>query len=207
MEHARPNSWNFHMRLPTIIPSIVLCLAAHAGAVEQGGAAVTKEGVPGGTFVKTVETTGTVTAIDAATRVVVLRLENGRESKVTVGPEAANFAQVKVGDVVRLGLTEQLVVGMADAANPPKDEVVGVVGTAPAGAQPGGVVAKTVTATATVTAIDEANRLATVTFADGSSKILRVRPDIDLKARKVGEKVVFKLTEAIAISVEKAAAK
>lgn len=191
------------MRLAIIIPSILVSLTTQAGAVEQGGAAVTKEGVPGGTFVKTVETSGTVTAIDAATRVVVLRLENGRESKVTVGPEAANFAQVKVGDVVRLGLTEQLVVAMADAANPPKDETVGVVGTAPAGAQPGGVVAKAVTATATVTAIDEANRLATVTFADGSSKILRVRPDIDLKARKVGEKVVFKLTEAIAISVEK----
>lgn len=196
------------MRLSAIVPScLVLCLGVHASAVEQGGAAVTKEGVPGGTFVKTVELSGTVTAIDTVARTVVVRMETGKETKFTVGPEAVNFAKIMIGDVVRIGLAEQLVVAMVDAANPPKDEAVGVVGTAPPGSQPGGVIAQTTTATATVTAIDVANRQATVTFADGSSKTLRVRPDIDLKARKVGEKVLFKLTEAIAISVEKAAAK
>jgi len=64
-------------------------------------------------------------------------------------------------------------------------------------------VAETVQVTATVTAIDQTNRTATLQFEDGSTKTLPVRDDIDLSQRKVGEKVVFQVTEMIAISVEK----
>jgi hypothetical protein len=40
-------------------------------------------------------------------------------------------------------------------------------------------------------------------FPDGSTEILPVRDDIDLDQRRVGEQVVFRVTEMIAISVEK----
>jgi hypothetical protein len=45
--------------------------------------------------------------------------------------------------------------------------------------------------------------MATLAFDDGSTKTFPVRPDIDLGQRSVGEKVVFQVTEMIAISVEK----
>ena len=57
--------------------------------------------------------------------------------------------------------------------------------------------------TATVTEIDLSSRTATLAFADGSSKTFHVRDDIDLSHRKVGEKVVFRVTEMIALSVDK----
>jgi hypothetical protein len=58
--------------------------------------------------------------------------------------------------------------------------------------------------TATVTAIDKTNRTATLRFEDGASETFPVRDDIDLNQRKVGDRVVFRVTEMIAISVEKA---
>jgi hypothetical protein len=57
--------------------------------------------------------------------------------------------------------------------------------------------------TATVVAIDRSNRTATLRFEDGSTETFPVRNDIDLNRHKTGERVVFRVTEMIAISVEK----
>jgi len=195
------------MRYLQLAMLIVMALPSSARAVDAGGGLVAKEGVPGGTAVTTIESFGTVVALEAAERAVTLRMENGKISKINVSSDAINFDQIAVGDVVRIFLTEQLVIGMTDALDPSKEEVAGVVSLAPQGAQPAGVMAKTTRLTATVTAIDMEKRLATLTFADGAVKIIKVRPDIDLKARKVGESVTFLITEAIAVKVEKAAAK
>jgi hypothetical protein len=74
---------------------------------------------------------------------------------------------------------------------------------APKGAKPGGLVAETTQVTAKVTAIDQKKRTATLRFEDGSTKTLPVRSDVDLSKRKVGEQVVFQVTEMVAVSVEK----
>jgi hypothetical protein len=58
--------------------------------------------------------------------------------------------------------------------------------------------------TATVTAIDIGHHTATLQFPDGQTHTIAVRHDIDLTQRKVGEKVVIRTTDAIAIHVEKA---
>ena len=52
-------------------------------------------------------------------------------------------------------------------------------------------------------AIDRTKRTATLRFEDGRTKTFPVRDDIDLSRRKVGEKVVFLVTEMVAISVDK----
>ena len=57
--------------------------------------------------------------------------------------------------------------------------------------------------TATVASIDPSKRTATLKFEDGSTQNLPVRGDLDLGKRKVGDKVVFRVTEMVAISVEK----
>ena len=77
------------------------------------------------------------------------------------------------------------------------------VALAPKGAQPGGIVAETVKITATVTEIDQSKRTATLRFDDGTIETFPVRDDIDLSKHEVGEKVVFVVTEAVALSVEK----
>jgi hypothetical protein len=72
---------------------------------------------------------------------------------------------------------------------------------APEGAKPAGLTITTIQIAATVTAIDADNRVATLVFADGSKKAVKVRPDVDLAQRQVGEQVSITITEAMAISV------
>jgi len=77
-----------------------------------------------------------------------------------------------------------------------------VVALAPVGAKPGGLVAETARVTATLVAIDSLKRTATLRFEDGATKTFPVRDDIDLGRRKVGEQVVFRVAEMIALEME-----
>jgi hypothetical protein len=65
------------------------------------------------------------------------------------------------------------------------------------------VVAETVQVIGTITAIDTAKRTATLKFEDGTSRTFPVRGDVNLAKRKVGERVVFQITEMVAITVTK----
>jgi hypothetical protein len=65
------------------------------------------------------------------------------------------------------------------------------------------VVAGTVQVTARVSAINLRSHTATLLFPDGQTRTIAVRPDVDLTQRHVGEEVVIRYTEAVAISVEK----
>jgi len=166
-------------------------------------ATAVQEGVPGGVTVNSVEVTAKVTAIDTKNRKATLLLPDGEKETITVPPEAVNFDQVRVGDIVKATLTEEVVVYLDEEGASVPDAYAAGVELTPKGAQPGGVVAEAVKVTATVTAIDQANRTATVRFEDGTIETLPVRDDIDLSKRKVGEKVVFIVTQMVALSVEK----
>ena len=170
---------------------------------KENSSAAFQEGVPGGVIVDTLDVSARVTAIDTSNRKVTLLGPDGDKFTVKVGPEAVNFDQIRVGDLVKATVTEELVVYLDEEGASAPDGSAAMVALAPKGAQPGGLVAETVQVTATVTAIDRPNRTATLQFEDGSSKTFPVRDDIDLSKRKVGEKVVFQVTEMIAISVEK----
>jgi hypothetical protein len=162
-----------------------------------------KEGVPGGVIVNTVDVSARVTAIDKGKRKVTLLGPDGEKFTVKVGPEAVNFDQIKVGDLVKATVTEELVIFMDDEGAPSGEGEAGVVALAPKGAKPGGLVAQVTQVTATVVAIDQTKRTATLRFDDGTTETFPVREDINLDQHSVGERVVFRVTEMIAISVEK----
>lgn len=170
---------------------------------EASSVSAYQEGVPGGVIVNTLDVSARVTAIEKASRKVTLLGPDGKTFTVKVGPEAVNFDQVGVGDWVNLTVTEELVVYLNEEGESPNDGSAALVALAPKGAQPGALVAETSQITGTVTAIDPKKRTATLRFEDGSIKTFPVRSDVDLSKRKVGEQVVFIVTEMIAISVEK----
>jgi Cu/Ag efflux protein CusF len=170
---------------------------------ETSSASAYQEGVPGGIIVNTLDVSARVTAIDMANRKVTLLGPDGETFTVKVGPAAVNFDQVGVGDWVNLTVTEELVVYLNEGNEAPSDESAAAVVLAPKGAKPGGLVAETTQITGTVTAIDLEKRTATLQFQDGSTRTFPVRSDVDLSKRKVGEQVVFRITEMIAISVKK----
>ena len=210
-----PNRPNFSLSPKMLVFQIMaLMLAASLNLIacttpappppaSGSGAVAYAEGVPGGVMVNTVDMSARVTAIDTAKRKVTLLGPDGDKLTVKVGPEAVNFDQIRVGDLVNATVTEELVVYLDEEGASPPDGSAAMVALAPKGAQPGGLAAETTQVTAVVTDIDATRRMATLAFDDGSTKTFPVRDDIDLSQRKVGEKVVFMITEMIALSVEK----
>ena len=190
--------------IPAALLILTACSTVSPPPSAQGESSVAfQKGVPGGVIVNTMEVSARVTAIDKANRKVTLLGPDGNKSTVKVGPEAVNFDQIRVGDLVKATVTEELVVYLDDEGASSSSGAGAVVALAPKGAQPGGLVAETIQVTAEVVAIDLAKRTATLRFEDGTTKTFPVREDIDLSRHKVGERVVFRVTEMIAISVEK----
>lgn len=165
--------------------------------------AAIQEGVPGGVFVNTMEVSVKVAAVDTAKRKLTLLLPDGEKTKVKVGPEVVNFDQIQTGDMVTATLTEETVIYLDEEGGATTGGAAAMVVLAPKGAKPGGLVAETIKFSATVISIDPGRRIATLRFEDGHTETFPVRADIDLSQRKVGEKVVFWVTEMIAISVQK----
>jgi hypothetical protein len=171
--------------------------------VKGSSKATYQEGVPGGVFINTMVVSARVTAINNITRKVTLLDSEGKKFTVKAGPEAVNFDQIAVGDLVKLTLTEELVVFVSETGKSASDGSESMVKLAPKGSQPGGMIAETSQITGTVTAIDLKKHTATLRFQDGSTKTFPVRSDIDLSKHKTGEQVVLRVTEMMAIRVEK----
>ncbi len=63
--------------------------------------------------------------------------------------------------------------------------------------------ATTVQRVGTVVDMDHWKRRVTLRFENGSTETFPVRPDVNMGAHQVGEKVVFQATETIAVDVTK----
>ena len=170
------------------------------------GAITTGPGMAAGAV--TADLTATVVAIDPANRTVTLKRANGEVSEIAVGDQVRNFNQIKVGDIVRAhytqGLALELKPGAPADAGPPKVENI-VSPPAPAGAKPGGAVARKITATADVIAVDAAKGVVTLRGPEGKEVDLNVQDPAQLKNIKTGDHVKVTYIEALAISVEEPA--
>jgi len=199
----KPNT----LKLTTLalLPAALLTFTSCSSTpkIEPTTTAVYQQGVPGGIIVETYKNTATVTAIDAANRKVTLVTPDGRMETFKAGSEVVNFDQIRIGDQVKATLTEQLAVYMAKDNPPASEGEAALVALAPKGAKPGSLMANTVQVIAKVTAIDLKHHKATLKLPDGTTKTVAVRNDVDLTQRQVGEEVVIRCTEAIAIAVEK----
>jgi hypothetical protein len=165
----------------------------------------TEKGMVSGGRVEQV--TATVTAIDAANRLVTLKGKTETDT-IKMGPEVKNFDQIKVGDVVKVTVSQGAVLSlMAPGAKPVEPTVTATGEAAPLGAKPAGDVKVTVKGTVTVVAIDMKTRVATLESAEGRKFKVKAGKDIALDKVKVGDKVLAEFNETVAIAVEPAKAK
>ncbi len=190
--------------IAALLPVVVLAFSSCSTAPEGKDVQLTpvKAGEPGGVMDATYKETATIKDINKATREITLATKEGAETTVTAGPDVANFDQLAVGDRIKTTLTVHLAVSMRKPGEPAGNDVAASMETAPPGAKPGVKLAGTMEVTATVEAIDLNNRTATLRFPDGTSKTFEVRKDVDLTRRSVGEEVMIRATQALAISVE-----
>lgn len=189
-----------------------LVLAAFVGvalpALAQQPKVQTTEAIasaPGrGEAVRTIRISATVTAIDKATRTLTLKGGDGKTFPLVAGPDVRNFDQIQVGSEVVVGYLEALAIELKKGGGAKVERVDSAAGgRAEAGAQPGAVAARKVTATGDVIALDAATQTATLR-GPNRTVTLRVPDPKQFQMIAVGDQVQITYTEAVAVSVEPA---
>jgi len=151
---------------------------------------------------------GEVTKIDAATRTVTLKNQDG-ETSIVAGPEVNNFAEIKVGDHFDVVYELAVAIELVKVKNPgtTSEQVTTSTTTAPQGDKPGMITTNTVTASANVEAIDTAKNIVSLKGPQGNIfKVKAQNPDL-MKDIAVNDQVKVVYTEAIAAVVSAPAAK
>ena len=156
---------------------------------------------------ETAKITATVEAIDQKTREVTLKGPKGNKVTFIAGPEVKNLAQVQKGDelVVEYGVALAIELKKSSKTAVSRTIVEGGKAAAP-GQKPGVVAARQVNITAKIDAIDTKTNVVTLTGVEHTVELKAKNPD-NLKGFKVGDFVDAVYAEAIAINVQKPAAK
>ncbi len=182
--------------------TIVLISLSMVTALSLGvSTTINAQGVKVGGVVKV---TAEVVAIDRVDRTVALLGPKGNVVEVEVGHEARNFDQVEVGDRVNVEYYESVAIFIGKKGQKPKASAGLVAARSAKGDKPAGVVVEVVDISATVQAIDREKRKVTLKRPDG--KLFTTKVDESVKAfdtLKVGDSIHARITEALAISVEK----
>ena len=151
---------------------------------------------------------GEVTKIDAATRTVTLKNQDG-ETSIVAGPEVKNFAEIKVGDRFDVVYELAVAIELVKVKNPGTtgEQTTTTTTTAPQGEKPGMITTNTITATANVEAIDATKNIVSLKGPQGNIFKVKVQnPDL-MKDIAVNDQVKVVYTEAIAAVVSAPAAK
>ena len=196
--------------------SNLLMSAALIGASLLLGACQAKEAAPPAAAPVTVthatisnEVSGTVTvaSVNAKTRVVTLRREDGALVEVKCGEEVHNFAMIGAGDTLHVRFVETLEATLLPAGEP-AEAASGAVATtrAEAGATPAAGAAVLVTARVKVESVDLANDIVVFSLASGELSARRlVTPEGKefAKGLKVGDTVQLDYSQLLGLALEK----
>jgi hypothetical protein len=157
----------------------------------------------GQVVVNSIILTNTVVSVDAVRRIIELKREDGKITSFKCGPEVRNFDQIKVGDQVKATVVDEMALFIKPASQTQSLSATGAVVGARLGAKPGVVSLDTMDFTATVVAIDPWRHQVTLQTADGRTKAVTVGEFVNLADFSVGNQVVVRLTQALAVLVEK----
>ena len=181
-----------------VIVSALLVGAAMAQAVTTSPALIVGEGVSAEAVVQ---------AIDLKKRLVILRLEDGWNTTVMVGPEVRNLDQVKVGDRLKSEYSDTLTVKVRRTAGLRSTEVENKVDRAALGQKPAATATRKVHFVADDVKIDTQAGTMTVKGTKGNSFEVKVASAKVLGKIKVGNQVERTFRQVVSLGVLPAAAK
>lgn len=190
-----------------LLLAIAVWVGIGAGVVHAGGVPPSAEreaAKPGIVVTDVLEVKATVEAIDSKKRVLTLRGTQGRAITLRADRAVKNFEQLKKGDGVLVDFVESVAIFIRPAKAPQNSAEARLVTIAPKGAKIGALLAETFALTAIVESLDIKTRQMTVKEPHGDRWILPVDKSFkNLDRFRKGEEVVLRVTEAIAINVEK----
>jgi len=181
--------------------------AALLGPFTVTAGAQTNAAHPSVVLAQTNSVTATIEDIDYNNREVTLKARD-RLMQFKVGDDVQNLAQAKKGDEVKINYYASVALSLRKPGEelPPTGRREAVLARPP-GEKPGGIAVGTEDMIATVEDLDRENRKVTLKGPRGNVVTVKVDPEVgDLKRINKGDRIVATCTEALAISVDKAAA-
>ena len=152
----------------------------------------------------TVVMTAEVVAIDKIDRTIALLGSEGDIVDLEVGEEARNFNQIKVGDMLKVVYYESVAIYIGEKGTQPDANAGIIAGRSAMGEKPGGFITEVIDISATVESINKFKRTLKLKMPDGN--VVKTKVDKSVKAfdsLKKGDAIHARLTEAVAISIEK----
>lgn len=178
-----------------------------AGAARAGGlspAAEKEVGKPGVVVADVLEVKAVLEAIDHKKRTVTLKDNKGRAIPLKADKAVKNFDQLKKGDVVLADFVESIGIFIRKANAPQSAAEARLVSVAPKGSHRGVLLAETFQVAGAVESIDFKARLVTLKEPNRSVRVVAVDKGFkNFERIKKGDEVVVRVTEAIAIKIEK----
>ena len=152
-----------------------------------------------------IKTSATIVAIDAASRGVTLKRQDGKVVSIQLSEEVRNFDQLKVGDKVHAEYSQALALELKKGGGGKAAADVGeALKRSQPGQKPGGEAVHQVTVLADVVSVDQKNKLVTLRGPQGNLVELAVDDPEQLKNIKKGDQVGALYSESLAIKVEPA---
>ena len=148
-----------------------------------------------------------VLAVDPTTRMIILSREDGSQLRIKAGEGVRNFAQIAVGDTLRVKYQETLAatrMSGEDAAAPA--EAALSTGRAKQGAKPAGAVGFALSVRVKIVSIDREREIVVFSLSSGeliARTIVTSEGREFVKGLKIGDVVRLDYTEVLALSVEK----
>jgi len=191
----------------TSVALFAVAIAAQGAADSDPKATKTPAALPSMQRESLQELSATVTSVDAKTRMIGLRADDGSTGEYEAGPEVKNFAQIKTGDQVVVSYYRGLAAQVKPAGTiASKDvEAVDLAATAAAGEKPAAGIGTAVKATVVIEKVDTQANTVTFKKPDGTSRTLPVQSDEGkafIKKLKTGDAVDVVYAEAVAVEVK-----
>jgi Cu/Ag efflux protein CusF len=188
------------------IPAAVLALGAAFACI----APVAATAAPGDVKAAGVQmsATGTVTAIDPATRKVTVKNAQGVERSWQVDPQVQSLENVKVGDRVRVDYTTAVAVTLRKGGDGIREKVEAdaQVKQQPVEGKPGVQVGTRTTYVTNVVSVDRKKQMVRLKGPEGRVADFKVQDKAALADVKPGDQVVAVVYESVAVAVKPAAA-
>jgi len=190
------------MKIKMTVMVILALMLAFTGYAQDSDTKA-KASAQGAVEAAAVTATAKVTAVDASKRTVSLTNDAGATNTYKLGKTVRNFDQIKVGDEVKATLLESVAVVVRKSSAPPDAGKGGLVAVAAKGAMPGVIMAKTRQITAKIVSVDTTARTVTIEGPMGGTQTIKAGPNVKLDELQKGDDVTLRVTDALAIRVEK----
>lgn len=193
--------------MKSILLAVAMMIGIAAGPATAGGLSPDAEketAQPGVVVTDVLEIKAALEAIDHKKRTMTLKGIQGKAVTLKADKAVRNFEQLKKGDLVLVDFVESVAISIRSARAPQSPAEARLVSVAPKGAKVGVLLAETFVLSAVVESVDPKARQVTLKEPNGGFRMVPVDKSMkNIERFKKGESVVLRVTEPIAIKVER----